>query len=337
MTDRSKARRPARSRKGASTPLVPFPQHPGKHRFPPIVTARAFHRYAARRAGAPPTPSPRRIVLVFGRRWQRYLIRRYGAPLDTGPAIHRAGPAVGIAALEGPGAPYAAIVVEELAALGTTDFVIVGLAGSLAPGLRAGSVVVCTKALRDEGTSYHYLPPRSFAVPSRTLTAQLRAGLRRAHLPFTAGPTWTTDAVYRETLPEVRRYRAAGLRTVEMEAAAVFSVARVLRRRAAALFVISDHLDDTGWEPRFHDSWEALTRLLDVTVRTLARGTVRGPGGPSNALTAAHRSARATGAAVSASPSGSARWSRPPPGPCRSPGATASSSPKPSDPSVRAG
>ena len=164
-----------------------------------------------------------------------------------------------------------AITVEELSALGATGFVIVGMAGSLSPDLPVGARVVCTRALRDEGTSRHYLPPAVYAFPSLRFTSRLAKALDRAGLPYTRAPTWTTDAPYRETVPELRRYRRAGIRTVEMEASAVFVVARRLRRRAAALFVISDHLLENGWEPRFHDSRRGLRELLDVAVRALSR------------------------------------------------------------------
>jgi len=151
---------------------------------------------------------------------------------------------VGIAHISGPGAPFATIVVEELTALGVKQFLIVGLAGSLRASLRVGSLVVCDKALRDEGTSHHYVKRCAFARPSPRLVAKLVDTLKRNRVSFAEGPGWTTDAPYRETIAEIRRYRKSGILTVEMEAAAVFTVARLLGGRAAALFVISDHLDE---------------------------------------------------------------------------------------------
>jgi uridine phosphorylase len=179
-------------------------------------------------------------------------------------------PKVGIAHISGPGAPFAAIVVEELAALGVKQFLIVGLAGSLQAGLRVGSLVVCEKALRDEGTSHHYVKRGAFARSSPRLAAELKATLKRHRVSFAEGPGWTTDAPYRETIAELRRYRRSGILTVEMEAAAVFTVAQCLWGRAAALFVISDHLDERGWEPRFHDSTPGLRRALRLAVQTFA-------------------------------------------------------------------
>jgi uridine phosphorylase len=249
---------------------MPFPLHPRKHREEPLFTASDFHKYEASRTGSPPPKPPSNLVLVFGSRWREYLTKRYGNKRDPRSGVYRLNRTVGIAHVSGPGAPFAAIVVEELAALGVQQFLIVGLAGSLQANLPVGSLVVCTRALRDEGTSYHYAPRSSFARPSPRLVAALKATLERNRVSFTEGPSWTTDAPYRETIAELRRYRRSGIVTVEMEASAIFTVARCLGGRAAALFVISDHLDERGWEPRFHDSTQALRRALRLALQTFA-------------------------------------------------------------------
>jgi Phosphorylase superfamily len=107
--------------------------------------------------------------------------------------------------------------------------------------------VVCSAALRDEGTSYHYAPPQPFAWPDPELTARLRAALPTA----AHGPSWTTDAPYRETAEEIARYGAEGILTVEMEASCLFTVAAITGTVAAAAFVVSDMLHGEQWEPHF--------------------------------------------------------------------------------------
>jgi len=249
---------------------VSFPQHPRKHRFEPLFTATEFHRYVARRTGEPRPRPPRSIVLCYGRRWKRYLTRRFRGGYDRATGMYRAGKGVGVSMVGGPGAPLSAMVVEELAALGVRRFVIVGMAGSLQSDIPAGSLVLCEKALRDEGASHHYEAPGDFSHPSSKLTAALRSQLEREGTPVREGPSWTIDTPYRETVPEIRRYRRQGILTVEMEASAVFSVARIRGCEAAALFVISDHLDDQGWQPRFYDCRPGLRHALDIAVRALA-------------------------------------------------------------------
>ena len=246
---------------------MPFPQHPEKHRWPALYSASDFRRYQTEHHGTAPPEPPPTVVLVFGGRWARYLRRRFPKGPDRRTGVYREGRSTGIVHVEGPGAPFVGIVVEELAALGVNGFVIVGLAGSLRPELRLGSLVVCGKAVRDEGTSHHYQRPSRYAYPDRRLTDQLVAHLTRTGTSFLVGPSWTTDAPYRETVPEIRKYRHMGVLTVEMEASAVFAIAGHLGLRSAALFVISDHLDESGWEPRFYDTQPALEKALHLAIR----------------------------------------------------------------------
>ncbi len=246
------------------------PQHAGKHRSTPVVRAIEFQRYVARRTGTPLPRAPRSVVMVFGARWSEYLAHRYGRTLDARSDVYRVRPGVGIAHVSGPGAPHAGIVVEELAALGAKRFVAFGLAGALQPDLEAGSLVLCERALRDEGTSHHYARPGRFALPSGPLTERIASALRHRGAEFRRGGSWTMDSPYRETLAELRRYRRMGLLTVEMEASAIFTIARHHRLQAAALFVVSDRLSDEGWELRFHDTRAPLRRYLEVVLAALA-------------------------------------------------------------------
>ncbi len=243
------------------------PQYRRKHLERPLFTAEDFHRYRARLRGSPGPRPPRNLILVFGRRWRRYLARKYSGTLDRQTDIYRVGPNVGVTILEGSGAPFAGIAVEEYSALGVAGFVIVGIAGSLQPQVRVGELVLCDRALRDEGTSHHYLAPGRDVLPSAHLTRALRAALEEVGTHFASGPTWTIDAPYRETVAEIRRYRTHGIVTVEMEASAIFAIARYRKRQAAALFVVSDNLDDSGWEPRFHDTRAPLRQALQVAIR----------------------------------------------------------------------
>lgn len=145
------------------------------------------------------------------------------------------------------GAPAAVMLMEEFGAQGVRDFIIIGIAGGLQPDLDPGSITVCTKALRDEGTSHHYLPPGRWAEPDPELTNQLDRQLQQHAGTTHRGPTWTTDAPYRETKEELVAYRAEGVLTVEMEAAGLFAAAQTRGYRAAAAFVIYDLLSDTDW------------------------------------------------------------------------------------------
>jgi uridine phosphorylase len=164
----------------------------------------------------------------------------------AGSTLLRLAPNLGLARLP-IGAPAAAIAVEELSARGTELFIGVGSAGAIDERLAAGDLVVCAAALRDEGTSHHYAPPAPFAVPDPRLSSRLREALPAAG----HGPSWTTDAPYRETAEEIAKYRAEGILTVEMEASCLFTVAKNTGTAAAAAFVVSDVLHGERWEPHF--------------------------------------------------------------------------------------
>jgi uridine phosphorylase len=178
---------------------------------------------------------------------------------------------LGLTFPRGVGGPATVVRCEELAALGTRDFIGVGFAGSLSPELVPGDLVVCAGAVRDEGTSHHYAPAAVAATPSPELSRWVRRTLTAAHLPFRVGPSWTTDAPYRETGQELRHYRRRGILTVDMEASAMFIFGRTRRVRTASVFVISDVLTDEGWEPHFHRVGDRLEKVAVAILKASAR------------------------------------------------------------------
>lgn len=150
----------------------------------------------------------------------------------------------------GIGAPLAAIFLEELAALGVRSVVGVGGAGALLPDLTLGHAVVLGSALRDEGTSLHYLPPGRVVDADPVGVDVLSETLRAQDVPFVVGRCWTTDAVFRETRERVDRRRAEGCAVVDMEASAAVAVARYRGVRYAQLLLAADSLAGPEWEHR---------------------------------------------------------------------------------------
>jgi uridine phosphorylase len=150
----------------------------------------------------------------------------------------------------GVGAPLAAGFLEEAIAKGCRSFVACGVAGSLLPELTLGHVVVPTSAVRDEGTSYHYLPPGRRVEASEPAVAAIRATLDSHGIPYVAGPTWTTDAIYRETRERMRRRREEGCLTVEMESAALFAVAAFRGVTIGQVLYAGDDLSGDAWDER---------------------------------------------------------------------------------------
>jgi uridine phosphorylase len=150
----------------------------------------------------------------------------------------------------GVGAPLAAGFLEEVIALGCRKFIACGGCGVLNREIAVGHLVVPVAAVRDEGTSYHYLPPgREVAASAAGVTA-LAAVLKQGGVEYIAGKTWTTDALYRETPERVKQRRAEGCITVEMEAAAFFAVAQFRGVMFAQILYGGDNLDSELWDSR---------------------------------------------------------------------------------------
>ncbi len=164
----------------------------------------------------------------------------------------------------GVGAPLAAGFLEEAIALGCRKFIACGGAGVLAPDVAVGHVIVPTAAVRDEGTSYHYLPPGREVAASAAAVAAIVAVLQDHGVPYATARTWTTDAIYRETAAKIARRRDEGCVTVEMEAAAFFAVAQFRGVPFGQLLYAGDDLSGSEWDSRdwtTHSSREMLFHL----------------------------------------------------------------------------
>jgi uridine phosphorylase len=142
----------------------------------------------------------------------------------------------------GIGCPSAAVAVEELSRVGVSTLVRVGTTGALQPGIEIGDVVVATGAAKEEGTTRRYESDVLPAVPDyRVLSALVEAADAREE-PVHVGPIATDDAFYAETDEYVDAWEAAGLLAVEMEAAAILSLARRKGLRAGAICTVDGNL-----------------------------------------------------------------------------------------------
>lgn len=133
------------------------------------------------------------------------------------------------------GAAFAVLVAEELFASGCRLLVSMTSSGQILPVQAPPYFIVIERALRDEGTSYHYLPPSDYSEAAVHLTQLAREALTAAGIPIQSGATWTTDAPFRETEQAIDAARNAGILAVEMEAAALYAFAKA-RGRAVLCF-----------------------------------------------------------------------------------------------------
>ena len=204
---------------------------------PSVFRPENLLREARRQRGLPDEPVPAVCVLdpdgdivrslrSSGRSRRAAGWACYHTDMDV---TEQAGITLGIVGLA-VGAPFAVLVAEQLFASGCRLLISVTSAGQIAPVGPPPYFVLIDRALRDEGTSQHYLPPAPFADADATLAERAWQALGALRVPVHRGTAWTTDAPYRETEPAIAAAHAQGALAVEMEAAALYAFAQACGR-----------------------------------------------------------------------------------------------------------
>ncbi|WP_087038070.1 nucleoside phosphorylase [Thermococcus litoralis] len=148
------------------------------------------------------------------------------------------------------GASPSVFALEIAIAKGARKFIVVGEAGAIKPEVKIGDVILPTWALREEGTSYHYMPPEYVPKPNQKLFGALEEEIKgqiKGVVNIFKGGIWTTDAAFRETDDKVKEYSERGILGVEMETSALMSVAEFRGVNLAVALAVSDEL--------YHDIW----------------------------------------------------------------------------------
>jgi uridine phosphorylase len=176
------------------------------------------------------------------------------------------------------GASFAVLVAEQLHASGAGLVISITSAGQLTSLARPPYFVLIRAALRDEGTSTHYLPPARWApAPGHLLTA-VTAALPALPEKVIPGRSWTTDAPYRETLSAIRRARDAGADCVEMESAALYAYAAARGRDVLCLAHVTNTMAVSGDDFEKGQANGALAAI--AMTAAIARVLHAGPGRP---------------------------------------------------------
>ena len=144
------------------------------------------------------------------------------------------------------GAAFAVLLAEELFVSGCRLLVSMTSAGQILAQGATPYFVVIDRALRDEGTSYHYLPPAEFAEADPALADAAMQTLRGVDQKVYRGAAWTTDAPFRETAAAIERARARGVLAVEMEAAALYAFAQARRKPVLCLAHVTNRMAVSG-------------------------------------------------------------------------------------------
>jgi len=166
------------------------------------------------------------------------------------------------------GAPMAAILIEILAVSAVKRLFMLGVCGSITPGIEIGDLFIPLQAISEEGTSKAYEPDIYPSTPSSVMLEAVKAKLRASSVSFKCGTVWTTDAPFRETPAKIANFREQGADVVEMEFSALATVSRFLVLDFAAMLVVSDEC--------FHDTWkrgfksQALLKKFEVLADVIA-------------------------------------------------------------------
>lgn len=253
-----------------------FPAVPAKHFSPEIISADTVLEDWEKRGLFEPTSwNIESAVLIYDRRLYRDLLKEHelkALPFGAAGAYHELAASDGRLVLAGEfgvGAPAAAIVAESLIACGVREIISLGTAGGLQPDLNPGEIVLVTGAVRDDGTSHHYIQSEIAVAPDQSLSDRLELSLKQSSSK--AGRVWTTDAPFRETIIELQTHRDAGVLAVEMEAAALMAVCELRDVAFASCVCISDLLTEEGWQALFSATQvrQALITMFDAAVETL--------------------------------------------------------------------
>lgn len=160
----------------------------------------------------------------------------------------------------GVGAPVAAGLLEEVIAFGCRKFIACGGCGVLEKDIAVGHIVVVSGAVRDEGVSYHYLPPGREVIANETGVNALTKTLHARGVPYRIGKTWTTDAPYRETLNKIIQRKKDGCLVVEMESAALIAVAQFRNVVFGQALYGGDDLSGLEWDNR---EWQSRSEVRE--------------------------------------------------------------------------
>lgn len=230
-----------------------FPIYPDKYKLRELYGAKEIVNYRKQIGRMPSLPSPEGVLFCLERglpkrmRWRVPVTRAGGMNGDL-YALKKPKGKIGIMTGFGGGSPMTVELAEEFAAMGVKCMILMTWGGTLQPDLKPGDIVVIDRAIRDEGTSYHYLPPAKYVDSDSQLADQLIQAIHSRGGTCSRGMTWTTDAPYRETVDEIKQYQSEGVKTVEMESAGLFTVGKVRGIPAASVVVGMDSLAGLRWQ-----------------------------------------------------------------------------------------
>lgn len=218
----------------------------------PVLKPSQLLAYRRANGQLPDFPIPRAVIFAPQKSLANYVLKHHVTKQIKGflgefYLLKRSNGQIALSTNFGIGAPVIAGLADEFAALGIRQFILIGMAGGLQPELTTGSLVISTSAIRGEGLSRHYLPQHPTVESSSAMVRGISELLNKQNYHHTLGITWTTDAPFRELRRDVIEHQKSGVLAVDMEAAALLSVARSMQLSAIAMFAMADQLSGGQW------------------------------------------------------------------------------------------
>lgn len=249
---------------------------------PSIFQPENLLREARRQKGITELVIPEICILDPDGDIEEYVVQKYNAQLNKAWACYHTklfefthdDIKVGIIG-RAVGASFAVLLAEQLFASGCKLLLSMTSSGQLVQRMEPPYFILIEKAVRDEGTSYHYLPPTEFSFIKNELKEKLNEAFKNLDLKIFIGSTWTTDAPYRETEEAINNYKNKGIHAVEMEASALYAFAQARNKNVICFAHVTNQMASVegDFEKGEHNgSKDALQVLLtainSITIKT---------------------------------------------------------------------
>ena len=247
-----------------------------KYNSKSIRTPKNFMNYRKKIGKWPKFKAPKSVIICYDNRIldyvkKNYLIEKYKVFCGDFFLLKGTNNKVAIFGNFGLGSPMIATRLEELIQFGVKNFISIGEAGALQKNTKIGDIIICNKAIRDEGVSYHYLKSSKYVFASKILLNKIITQLKDKKISFDIGPTWTTDAIYRQTESEIKKFQKEKILTIDMEIATLFAVAKYRNVKAGAILTISDSFANLKWNPKFHETTKSLEKIFEIAKESLLK------------------------------------------------------------------
>ncbi|MGT2772096.1 nucleoside phosphorylase [Streptococcus marimammalium] len=162
------------------------------------------------------------------------------------------------------GAAGCVAVLEDLIAMGMKNLLVFGTCGVLDATIEETSIIIPNSAIRDEGTSYHYLKSSCEVSVNKDFLSEMTTFFNEEKVSYQIGKVWTTDGIYRETAAKMKQRKLEGAICVDMECSAIAAMSQFREINHAQLFYSADNLDAEVWDERSLSNHADLERKDEI-------------------------------------------------------------------------